>query len=967
MITVTLGENPNYEVSATNGTFTIGKKAATVTADNKSKTYGADDPALTATVEGTVGNDTINYTLSRAEGNNVGEYTITVNLGDNPNYDVTTTNGTFTIGKKAATVTADNKSKTYGADDPTLTAVVEGTIGTDTINYTLSRAEGNNVGEYTITVTLGDNPNYDVTTTNGTFTIGKKAATVTADNKSKTYGDDDPALTAVVEGIVGNDAISYTLSRAEGENVDEYVITVTLGENPNYEVSATNAKLTIGKKSASVTADNKSKTYGDADPELTAVVEGTVGNDTINYTLSRAEGNNVGEYVITVTLGENPNYDVTVAGAKLTIVKKAVTLTAVDKSKTYGEADPALTATVEGVVGTDIINYTLSRAEGNNVGEYAITVTLGENPNYDVTVTGAKLTIGKKAATVTANNKAKTYGEVDPALTATVAGTVGADTINYTLSRTEGNNVGEYAITVTLGENPNYEVTVTNAKLTIGKKAATITAADKSKTYGEDDPELTATVEGTVGLDAINYTLSRAEGENVGEYDIVVTLGNNPNYDVTVKDGAFTINKKTITVKGDNQSKTYGEADPTLTATVEGTVGTDTINYTLSRAEGNNVGEYVITVTLGNNPNYDVTVKGGAFTINKKTITVKGDNQSKTYGDADPTLTYKVEGLVGSDTLTGELAREAGENVGTYAISAGTLDAGNNYVVNFTGAEFTIGAKTVVVTANDQSKVVGANDPELTYTATGLVGSDTLSGALERVAGEDEGTYEITQGTLSAGKNYVISFTGATFTIYVNHVKTDVNVDEGAPEMEIENINEEAANSLLTEEEKKALDNGEQVKIYLEVIAVDEEIVPEGDKTAIGNEAKKSGTKVGMYLDLSLLKEVGESGAVAIHDTEGNMVKVTVTVPENLRNTDPNVKRTFYVVRVHDGVATVLGESTGDTVSFETDKFSTYSLTYKDEKTTSLTWLWIILAVVVLAGAGVAVFFFIKKKKKTTK
>ena len=69
-------------------------------------------------------------------------------------------------------------------------------------------------------------------------------------------------------------------------------------------------------------------------------------------------------------------------------------------------------------------------------------------------------------------------------------------TINYTLSRAEGENVGEYAITVTLGENPNYDVTVTNAKLTIGKKAATVTAADKSKTYGEADPELTATVDG---------------------------------------------------------------------------------------------------------------------------------------------------------------------------------------------------------------------------------------------------------------------------------------------------------------------------------------------------------------------------------------------------------------------------------------------------------------------------------------
>lgn len=199
--------------------------------------------------------------------------------------------------------------------------------------------------------------------------------------------------------------------------------------------------------------------------------------------------------------------------------------------------------------------------------------------------------------------------------------------------------------------------------------------------------------------------------------------------------------------------------------------------------------------------------------------------------------------------------------------------------------------------------------------------------------------------------------------------------------MNVEGINEEVATSLLTEKEKQALDNGEEVKIYLEVVAVDEQIVPADDKAEIEKEATKSEMKVGMYLDLSLFKKVGKNDAVAIHDTNGNMVKVTVTVPEELRNTDTSVKRTFYVVRVHDGVTTILGESTGETVSFETDKFSTYSLNYKDEKVetdiepvvtpevekkTSLTWLWILLAVLALA-ACVTVFIVVKKKKKTTK
>src|SRR5206468_5381574 len=123
---------------------------------------------------------------------NVGTYTITVSLGANPNYNVTATNGTLAINKKDASVTADDKSKTYGDANPTLTATVVGQVaGGDAIDYTLSTAatQYSNVGSYAITVTLGSNGNYSITPTNGTLTITQRAATVTADAKSKTYGD----------------------------------------------------------------------------------------------------------------------------------------------------------------------------------------------------------------------------------------------------------------------------------------------------------------------------------------------------------------------------------------------------------------------------------------------------------------------------------------------------------------------------------------------------------------------------------------------------------------------------------------------------------------------------------------------------------------------------------------------------------------------------------------------------------
>src|SRR5438128_12685317 len=110
-----------------------------------------------------------------------------------------------------ATVTADNKAKTYGDDNPELTATVTGTVNGDTLNYSLATTavKFSGVGDYAITVTLGLNPNYNVTKTDGNLHINPKDATVTADNKSETDGGGKAGLTATVTGSVNGDTLNY--------------------------------------------------------------------------------------------------------------------------------------------------------------------------------------------------------------------------------------------------------------------------------------------------------------------------------------------------------------------------------------------------------------------------------------------------------------------------------------------------------------------------------------------------------------------------------------------------------------------------------------------------------------------------------------------------------------------------------------------------------------------------------------
>src|SRR5204863_507819 len=97
-------------------------------------------------------------------------------------------------------------------------------------------------------------------------------------------------------------------------------------------------------------------------------------------------------------------------------------------------------------------------------------------------------------------------------------------------------------------------------------------------------------------------------------------------------------------------------------------------------------------------------------TITKATLTVTANPQTKIYGAGDPTLTYSVTGFVNGDTssiLSGALNRAAGETVagGPYAITQGSLSAGSNYSISFTGANLTITTATLTVTANPQTKI----------------------------------------------------------------------------------------------------------------------------------------------------------------------------------------------------------------------------------------------------------------------
>ena len=724
-------------------------------------------------VKDNAGNDFIGITAASGAWNfttvNQQPQTITFPAIANKTYG----DASFTLGDAT---TDKGLTVTYTAADPTVVSISGNSA-------TVLKA-----GSTTITATqAGDATHAAATDVQQSLLVNKKAITVTADAaQTKVYGEADPTFTYTVSpALVSGDSFSGDLTRAAGENVGIYAIGIgSLTAGTNYDLSYVGDNFSITQKAITVTADAaQTKVYGEADPTFTYTVSpALVSGDSFSGSLTRAAGEDVGRYAIGLgSLTAGSNYDLSYVGDNFSITQKAITVTAdAAQTKVYGEADPTFTYTVSPALVTgDSFSGTLTRATGENVGTYAVGIgSLTAGANYDLSYVGDDFSITQKAITVTADAaQTKVYGEADPTFTYTVSpALVSGDSFLGALTRAAGENVGIYAIGIgSLTAGANYDLSYVGDNFSITQKAITVTAdAAQTKVYGEADPTFTYTVSpALVSGDSFLGALTRAAGENVGTYAIGIgSLTAGSNYDLSYVGDDFSITQKPITVAADaDQTKVYGEADPTFTYTVSpALVSGDSFSGDLTRAAGENVGIYAIGIgSLTAGTNYDLTFVADNFSITQKAITVTADaSQTKVYGEADPTFTYTVSpALVSGDSFSGALTRAAGEDVGTYTIGIGTLTAGSNYDLSYVADNFSITQKAITVTADAaQTKVYGEADPTFTYTVSpALVTGDSFSGALTRAAGENVDTYAIGLGSLTAGSNYDLSYVGADFSI----------------------------------------------------------------------------------------------------------------------------------------------------------------------------------------------------------
>ena len=520
-ISVLLAKYPamNYDIKLTTvGTITINKATLTVTVtlDKTELTYGQVLPKISCDFSGLKLSDTKeDFTITKtefAEKLDVGTYTAEVTLSGEKTkfYNITVNTVEFKVNKKAATITIDKvKNITYGDKVPVLKATVDGVLDGDSLSYTLEPGYkvGAKPGNYTASVEFNpeaaENKNYAITATGTTFNVGTKDLTIKLNNTAtvavgKTYKVEAEHLEKI--GLVAGDTITgyVTITKdVKGTyNADDFDKSNLVVKNAgcyviSYEMSVEFVEVTLAIEFADVMLPY------DGQPHSVKVTKtDTTKNYTITYGESAENCNleespkytNAGAYTIYFKVVDNDTLAEHVGYVTLTINKKAVTVKVNDVTITYGET-PKFEYTVTGLVeGETLSGEAVYSGAGKDVGEYVISVSgLTASDNYVVSFVPGKLTINKKTAEVAwtiAENYVYNDGQTLP--TATYDGKTASLIFKKGGTACEFKDAGTYTVTVA---DDNY--ILTNNEKTIVINKARYTAAPALSLSGTYDPNKT--------------------------------------------------------------------------------------------------------------------------------------------------------------------------------------------------------------------------------------------------------------------------------------------------------------------------------------------------------------------------------------------------------------------------------------------------------------------------------------------
>jgi hypothetical protein len=780
----------NYTFVFVDGTLTVTPAPLTITANDQTMTYGGALPTLTASYSGFVNGDTSASlttapTVTAPATNHVGTYTgaIVASGAADPNYTISYVAGTLTVTPAPLTITANNQTMTYGGTLPTLTASYSGFVNGDTsatfstspnVAPAVTAPATDHVGTYpgVIVASGASDPDYTISYMAGTLTVTPAPLTITANDQTMTYGGTLPALTLTYTGLVNGDTpatfstspnVAPMVTAPATNHVGTYtgVIVASGASDPDYTISYVPGTLTVTPAPLTITANNQTMTYGGTLPTLTVSYAGLVNGDSpatlstsanVAPTVTAPATNHVGTYtgVIVASGASDPDYTISYAAGTLTVTPATLTVTADNKTKVYGAANPSLTDTTTGFVNGDTASVvsgaatlTTTATSTSPVGTYPIVVGIGtlNAANYTFTVVNGTLTVISPAALVVLDPTSK--GSVTVTGNGNVQVTGNAEVLsNSQQAIVASGNASVSATKIDIEGSPGTSLSG-NAKIA-GTVIAGLTPA-QDPSLSDPFAALPTPAQPTATFAAASYSGKATATLNPGTYTGGISVSGKAV--VTLLPGLYYLKGGGLSVSGNGSVTGNGlviynapqSAKDAISVTGQGTI---TLTAPTSGAY-QGVGIFQdrsssVPITVSGNGSLGVT---GSIYAAAATLNISGNAQAQVYGNGSLVVYDLVDSgnSLTVDVSQGPRASAAGDPPSIMAI-AGTISGDeSSTLTGVTVATFTDSDATLA--AGDFTAVIDWGD------GTTSAGSVALVGATFAVTGthayQDEGHYTV--------------------------------------------------------------------------------------------------------------------------------------------------------------------------------------------------------------------------------
>jgi hypothetical protein len=697
----------------------------------------------------------------------------------NADYTAASTTQSFQVTPAPLSVAANNTSRGYGAANPTFSGTVTGAAGSDsfTESFSTTATATSNAGTYPIVPAASGASlaNYTVTIVNGALSV-TAATTTTSLNAppSAAYGA-SVTLTATVASTVGTPAGSVTFysgSTVLGSGTlnggvaalstttlpsGADSLTAAYATSGNYAGSGSSAtSITINGASQTITFPAvASQVYGSAPFAVTAnsslgssyLVSIAVqsGPAVINGNIVAVTG--AGVVVLKATQAGNSKYGAATSTQSFQVTPAALTVTANPASRAFGAANPALSGTVSGAVGSDNFSesFNTSATSSSNVGSYAIVPAASGSQlaNYTVTVVDGTLTVNAAATATKLDAPVSAAYGANVTLTATVTSSAGipggavtfsSGSTNLGTGMLNGSGVATLTTTtLAAGSNSlsasyaafgNFAASTSTATLlSVNAASQNIAfpaigahvygsvpfAVTASSSLGSTYP-VTFTVKSgpaTIGGGLVSVT-------GVGTVVLQANQAGDTRYGPASATQSFQVTPAALTAAAENASRVYGSANPVFHGTITGAVGSDGFqeSFATTATTTSNAGSYAIVPSVAGAQlaNYTVTSVNGALAVTAaETTTTLAPPSSAAYG-ASVVLTATVAsgaGIPGGSVTFAD---------GSTALGTGTLNA--NGVATLNTTVLPAGSDTVTATYGAAGNFAGSTSPAMPVTIT---------------------------------------------------------------------------------------------------------------------------------------------------------------------------------------------------------------------------------------------------------